>query len=158
MIDTSSWKREVARREKPKHDRGPARRPIHPTHRRGALARVADENRRLLLVDMSAYAGLVADGVIPSPLPHGPVVTDDDDKTCAVRALDLGWVLSTDPEIRQGRSLGGCSRHLQGGPDDALMPPRRWRSAGGSAEFQDIAQHVAKCAVSLASALSERAA
>ena len=46
-----------------------------------AFAEIAEKNDALLLVDMSHFAGLVAGGVYPSPIPHADVVTSTTHKT-----------------------------------------------------------------------------
>src|ERR1043166_1603777 len=42
---------------------------------------IADEVGAIFLVDMAHFAGLVAGGVYPSPVPHAPVVTSTTHKT-----------------------------------------------------------------------------
>jgi glycine hydroxymethyltransferase len=65
------------------------------------------------MVDMAHFAGLVAGGVYPSPLPHAHVVTTTTHKT--LRGPRGGMVLSDDPEI--GAKLNrGVFPGLQGGP------------------------------------------
>src|SRR5882762_4953299 len=75
--------------------------------------KVADEIGAFLMVDMAHYAGLIAAGVYPSPLPHAHVVTTTTHKT--LRCPRRGMVLSTDPEI--GKKINSAVfPGLQGGP------------------------------------------
>src|SRR6478609_228584 len=75
--------------------------------------KVADEIGAYFMVDMAHYAGLVAAGVYPSPLPHAHVVTTTTHKT--LRGPRGGMVLSTDPEI--GKKINAAVfPGLQGGP------------------------------------------
>src|SRR5262249_53571532 len=46
-----------------------------------ALRSIADEVGAILVVDMAHFAGLVAGGVYPSPLPHAQIVTSTTHKT-----------------------------------------------------------------------------
>ncbi len=74
---------------------------------------VADEVGAFFMVDMAHFAGLVAAGLIPSPLPHAHVVTTTTHKT--LRGPRGGMVLSNDPEI--GRKINSAVfPGLQGGP------------------------------------------
>ncbi len=74
---------------------------------------VADEVGALFLVDMAHFAGLVAAGVYPSPLPHAHVVTTTTHKT--LRGPRGGMILSNDPEL--GRKFNSAVfPGLQGGP------------------------------------------
>src|SRR5476651_1762309 len=75
--------------------------------------RVADEIGAFFMVDMAHYAGLVAAGVYPSPLPHAHVVTTTTHKT--LRGPRGGLILPTDPEI--GKKINSAVfPGLQGGP------------------------------------------
>ena len=59
--------------------------------------KVADEIGALLMVDMAHYAGLVAAGVYPDPLPHSHIVTTTTHKT--LRGPRGGMILTNDDEI-----------------------------------------------------------
>ncbi len=77
------------------------------------IRRVADEVGAFLMVDMAHFAGLVAAGLYPSPLPHAHVVTTTTHKT--LRGPRGGMVLSNDPEI--GKKINSAVfPGLQGGP------------------------------------------
>jgi glycine hydroxymethyltransferase len=58
-----------------------------------AFRSIADEVGAVFLVDMAHFAGLVAGGVYPSPVPHSPVVTSTTHKT--LRGPRAGLILST---------------------------------------------------------------
>jgi glycine hydroxymethyltransferase len=74
---------------------------------------VADAVDAYLLVDMAHFAGLVAGGVYPSPLPHAHVVTTTTHKT--LRGPRGGLILADDNEI--GRRINAAVfPGLQGGP------------------------------------------
>jgi glycine hydroxymethyltransferase len=74
---------------------------------------IADEVGALLMVDMAHYAGLIAGGVYPSPLPHAHVVTTTTHKT--LRGPRGGMILANDEEI--GKKINSAVfPGLQGGP------------------------------------------
>jgi glycine hydroxymethyltransferase len=74
---------------------------------------IADAVGAYLMVDMAHFAGLVAGGVHPSPLPHAHVVTTTTHKT--LRGPRGGVVLSNDEEL--GKKLNAAVfPGLQGGP------------------------------------------
>jgi glycine hydroxymethyltransferase len=74
---------------------------------------IADDIGAYLMVDMAHFAGLVAGGVYPSPLPHAHVVTTTTHKT--LRGPRGGMVLANDDEI--GRRINtAVFPALQGGP------------------------------------------
>lgn len=62
-----------------------------------AFRRIADEVGAWLMVDMAHYAGLVAAGHYPDPLPHAHVVTSTTHKT--LRGPRGGLILSNDAEF-----------------------------------------------------------
>ncbi len=77
------------------------------------IRRVADEVGAYFMVDMAHFAGLVAAGVFPSPLPHAHVVTTTTHKT--LRGPRGGMVLCNDQEI--GKKINSAVfPGLQGGP------------------------------------------
>ena len=74
---------------------------------------IADAVGAHLMVDMAHFAGLVAAGLHPSPLPHAHVVTTTTHKT--LRGPRAGLVLSNDEEI--GKKINSAVfPGLQGGP------------------------------------------
>ena len=74
---------------------------------------IADSVDAYFLVDMAHFAGLVAAGLHPSPLPHAHVVTTTTHKT--LRGPRAGLVLSNDEEI--GKKINSAVfPGLQGGP------------------------------------------
>src|ERR1700760_1525859 len=77
------------------------------------IRRVADEVGSFFMVDMAHFAGLVAAGVFPTPLPHAHVVTTTTHKT--LRGPRGGMVLSNDRKI--GKKINSALfPGLQGGP------------------------------------------
>ena len=74
---------------------------------------IADEVGAYLMVDMAHFAGLVAGGVHPSPLPHAHVVTTTTHKT--LRGPRGGMVLCNDEEIAR-KVNSAVFPGLQGGP------------------------------------------
>jgi glycine hydroxymethyltransferase len=74
---------------------------------------IADDVGAFLMVDMAHFAGLVAGGVYPSPLPYAHVVTTTTHKT--LRGPRGGLILANDEEI--GRRINAAVfPALQGGP------------------------------------------
>ncbi|MGH6873623.1 MAG: serine hydroxymethyltransferase, partial [Aestuariivirgaceae bacterium] len=74
---------------------------------------IADRVGAFFMVDMAHFAGLVAGGVHPSPLPHAHVVTTTTHKT--LRGPRGGMVLTNDEEL--GKKINSAVfPGLQGGP------------------------------------------
>jgi len=74
---------------------------------------IADSVGAYLMVDMAHFAGLVAGGVYPSPLPHAHIVTTTTHKT--LRGPRGGMILSNDGEI--GKKINSAIfPGTQGGP------------------------------------------
>lgn len=74
---------------------------------------MADDVGAILLVDMAHFAGLVAGGVYPSPIPFAHVVTSTTHKT--LRGPRGGFVLTNDAEIAK-KINSATFPGLQGGP------------------------------------------
>ena len=112
---------------------------------------IADSVGAYLMVDMAHFAGLVAGGVYPSPLPWAHVVTSTTHKT--LRGPRGGMILSNDEEI--GKKLNrGVFPGLQGGPLMHVIAAKA--VALGEAmqpEFRVYAQRVVENADVLANSL-----
>jgi glycine hydroxymethyltransferase len=116
--------------------------------------RVADEIGAYFMVDMAHYAGLVAGGAYPSPLPHAHVVTTTTHKT--LRGPRGGMILSTDADL--GKKINSAVfPGLQGGPLMHVIAAKA--VALGEAlrpEFKVYAQRTVENAKALAASLIER--
>jgi glycine hydroxymethyltransferase len=75
--------------------------------------KIADEVGAYFMVDMAHFAGLVAAGIFPSPLPHAHVVTTTTHKT--LRGPRGGMVLTNHEEIVK-KINSAIFPGLQGGP------------------------------------------
>jgi len=115
---------------------------------------IADSVGAYLMVDMAHFAGLVAGGVHPSPLPHAHIVTTTTHKT--LRGPRGGMILSNDAEI--GKKINSAMfPGLQGGPLMHVIAAKA--VAFGEAlrpEFKAYAQAVAENARVLAATLVKR--
>ena len=115
---------------------------------------IADKVGAYFMVDMAHFAGLVAGGVHPSPLPHAHVVTTTTHKT--LRGPRGGLILANDPEI--GKKLNSAVfPGLQGGPLMHVIAAKA--VAFGEAlrpEFRSYAAAVAENAKTLAASLQAR--
>src|SRR5215813_12357808 len=74
---------------------------------------IADEVGAYLMVDMAHFAGLVAGGVHPNPVPHAHVVTSTTHKT--LRGPRSGLILTNDEAIAK-KINSAIFPGLQGGP------------------------------------------
>ncbi len=114
---------------------------------------IADKVGAYLMVDMAHFAGLVAGGVHPSPLPHAHVVTTTTHKT--LRGPRGGMILSNDEAI--GKKINSAMfPGLQGGPLMHVIAAKA--VAFGEAlkpEFKLYAKAVADNARVLASTLQD---
>jgi glycine hydroxymethyltransferase len=112
---------------------------------------IADKVGAYLMVDMAHFAGLVAGGVHPSPLPHAHVVTTTTHKT--LRGPRGGMILSNDADL--GKKINSAVfPGLQGGPLMHVIAAKA--VAFGEAlqpSFRTYARSVADNAKTLASTL-----
>ncbi len=118
------------------------------------IRRVADEVGAYFLVDMAHYAGLIAAGVYPTPLPHAHVVTTTTHKT--LRGPRGGMILSNAPEIGK-KVTSAVFPGLQGGPLMHVIAAKA--AAFGEAlrpEFRTYARAVVDNARLLAETLIEQ--
>jgi glycine hydroxymethyltransferase len=117
------------------------------------LRGIADEIGAVLMVDMAHFAGLVAGGVFPSPLPHAHVVTTTTHKT--LRGPRGGMILGNDEEL--GKKINSAVfPGLQGGPLEHVIAAKA--VALGEAltpAFRTYARAVLDNARALAASLAE---
>jgi glycine hydroxymethyltransferase len=118
-----------------------------------AFRRIADEVGAYLMVDMAHFAGLVAGGVHPNPVPHAHVVTTTTHKS--LRGPRGGMILTNDEDIAK-KMNSAVFPGLQGGPlmhviaakavafHEALQP-----------EFKTYAKNIVANARALAASLQE---
>ncbi|MEO5337925.1 MAG: serine hydroxymethyltransferase [Magnetospirillum sp. WYHS-4] len=115
---------------------------------------IADSVGAYLMVDMAHFAGLVAAGVHPSPLPHAHIVTTTTHKT--LRGPRGGMILSNDEDL--GKKINSAVfPGLQGGPLMHVIAAKA--VAFGEAlkpEFKVYAQAVVDNARALADVLVKR--
>ncbi|MGZ8995095.1 MAG: serine hydroxymethyltransferase, partial [Rhodospirillales bacterium] len=116
--------------------------------------RIADAVGAYLMVDMAHFAGLVAGGAHPSPLPHAHLVTTTTHKT--LRGPRGGMILSQSEEL--GKKLNSAVfPGLQGGPLMHVIAAKA--VAFGEAlrpEFRAYARTIVENAKALAATLASR--
>ena len=144
--------REIARRERPKLIvcGGSAYSRIIDF---AAFRAIADEVEANLLVDMAHFAGLVAGGAHPSPVPHAQIVTSTTHKT--LRGPRGGLILS------QGHLAKAIDKSVfpgtQGGPLEHVIAAKAVAFAEAATPgFRRYAAQVVVNAKTLAAALVER--
>jgi glycine hydroxymethyltransferase len=118
-----------------------------------AFRSIADEVGAIFLVDMAHFAGLVAGGVYPSPVPHSPVVTSTTHKT--LRGPRAGLILSTSEYAKAiDKSVFPGT---QGGPLEHVIAAKA--VAFGEAltdDFKAYSRRVVENAKTLATSLIDR--
>jgi glycine hydroxymethyltransferase len=115
---------------------------------------IADEVGAKLMVDMAHFAGLVAGGVHPSPVPHAHVVTSTTHKT--LRGPRGGFILTNDEEMAK-KINSAVFPGIQGGPLMHVIAAKA--VAFGEAlrpSFKVYAKNVAENAKALAEVLKSK--
>ena len=116
-----------------------------------AFRKIADSVGATFMVDMAHFAGLVAGGAHPSPIPHAHVVTTTTHKT--LRGPRGGMILSRDADL--GKKINSAIfPGLQGGPLMHVIAAKA--VAFGEAlqpEFKTYAKNVVENAQALAEVL-----
>ena len=142
--------RAVAREKKPKLIIAGAS--AYPRHMDFAAFRaIADEVGAYLMVDMAHYAGLIAAGAYPDPMPHAHVVTTTTHKT--LRGPRGGMILTNDEAIAK-KINSAIFPGIHGGPLMHVIAAKA--VAFGEAlrpEFKDYQAQVIKNAQALADQL-----
>ena len=102
-----------------------------------AFRRIADEVGAYLMVDMAHFAGLVAAGLHPSPLPHAHVVTSTTHKTLGGPRGGVILSANTEPDLRK-KLNSNVFPGQQGGPLEHVVAAKAvaFRLAAGDA-FRD---------------------
>jgi glycine hydroxymethyltransferase len=118
------------------------------------FAKVARDVGAWLMVDMAHYAGLIAAGVYPNPVPHAHVVTSTTHKS--LRGPRGGIVLTNDAEVAK-KINSAIFPGLQGGPLMHVIAAKAVAFKEALApEFKTYQQQVVRNAVVLAETLTER--
>lgn len=115
---------------------------------------IADRTRAFLLVDMAHFAGLVAAGVHPSPVPHADVVTTTTYKS--LRGARGGLIFANDRKL--GKKIDSALfPGFQGSPMlHAIAAKAVCLREALRPEFHEYARHVVDNARVLAATLTER--
>ena len=117
------------------------------------FARVARDVGAIFMVDMAHYAGLIAAGVYPNPVPHADVVTSTTHKT--LRGPRGGLILMKDAVAKQINSA--IFPGIQGGPLMHVIAAKAVAfNEALSPEFKIYQQQVVKNAATMAQTLVER--
>jgi glycine hydroxymethyltransferase len=117
------------------------------------FARVAKDIGAYFMVDMAHYAGLIAAGVYPNPVPHADVVTSTTHKS--LRGPRGGFILMKDAVAKPINSA--IFPGIQGGPLMHVIAAKAVAFKEAlSPEFKVYQQQVVKNAAVLANTLTER--
>ena len=118
------------------------------------FAKVAKDVGAIFMVDMAHYAGLIAAGVYPNPVPHADVVTSTTHKS--LRGPRGGIVVMNDEAIAK-KINSAIFPGIQGGPLMHVIAAKAVAFKEALApEFKAYQQQVLKNAVALAQTLTER--
>jgi glycine hydroxymethyltransferase len=110
---------------------------------------IADSVGAYLMVDMAHFAGLVAGGAHPNPVPHAHVVTSTTHKT--LRGPRAGFILTNDEELAK-KINSAVFPGLQGGP---LMHVIAAKAVAFGEALRPSFKHYAKSVIENAKALAE---
>jgi glycine hydroxymethyltransferase len=117
------------------------------------FARIAKEVGAIFMVDMAHYAGLIAAGVYPNPVPHADVVTSTTHKT--LRGPRGGIILMKAEHEKAINSA--IFPGLQGGPLEHVIAGKAVAfKEAASKEFKLYQEQVAANALVMCKVLSER--
>ncbi len=118
------------------------------------FAKVAKDVGAIFMVDMAHYAGLIAAGVYPNPVPHADVVTSTTHKS--LRGPRGGIVVMNDEGVAK-KINSAIFPGIQGGPLMHVIAAKAVAFKEALApEFKVYQQQVLKNAVALAQTLAER--
>ena len=118
------------------------------------FARIAKEIGAYFMVDMAHYAGLIAAGVYPNPVPHADVVTSTTHKS--LRGPRGGIILMRSEEIAK-KVNSAIFPGIQGGPLMHVIAGKAVAFKEAlSPEFKAYQQQVVKNAAALAETLTKR--
>ena len=118
------------------------------------FAKIAKEIGAYFMVDMAHYAGLIAAGVYPNPMPFADVVTSTTHKS--LRGPRGGIVLSNNEEIAK-KINSSIFPGIQGGPLMHVIAGKAVAfKEAASPEFKAYQQQVVKNAAALADTLTKR--
>ena len=117
------------------------------------FAKVAKDVGAIFMVDMAHYAGLIAGGVYPSPVPHADVVTSTTHKS--LRGPRSGFILMKEEHAKAINSA--VFPGLQGGPLMHIIAAKAVAFKEALApEFKQYAAQVKKNAAVVAETLTQR--
>ncbi|MDP2432216.1 MAG: serine hydroxymethyltransferase [Pseudomonadota bacterium] len=117
------------------------------------FAKIAKEIGAIFMVDMAHYAGLIAAGVYPNPVPHADVVTSTTHKT--LRGPRGGIILMKAEHEKAINSA--IFPGLQGGPLEHVIAGKATAfKEAGTKEFKHYQEQVVANALVMCKVLSER--
>ena len=117
------------------------------------FAKVAKDVGAIFMVDMAHYAGLIAGGVYPNPVPHADVVTSTTHKS--LRGPRSGFILMKEQHAKAINSA--VFPGLQGGPLMHIIAAKAIAFKEALApEFKQYAEQVKKNAQVVAETLTQR--
>jgi glycine hydroxymethyltransferase len=118
------------------------------------FAKIAKEIGAYLMVDMAHYAGLIAAGVYPNPVPHADVVTSTTHKS--LRGPRGGIILMNNEDVAK-KINSAIFPGIQGGPLMHVIAAKAVAfKEAASPEFKAYQQQVVKNAAALADTLTKR--